>query len=108
MSGISTHVLDTALGRPAAGVAVALETVEGKELAHGVTDADGRIAALLPGGVAATGNYRLRFATGDYFRGIGQSPFYPEVAVQVSLEAGARYHLPLLLNPFGYSTYRGS
>jgi 5-hydroxyisourate hydrolase len=111
MSGISTHVLDTARGRPAAGVVATLEAAgpEGwRELAKGMTDADGRIAALLPGGVPATGEYRLRFATGDYFRGLGQTAFYPEVVIQVRLDAGAKYHLPLLLSPFGYSTYRGS
>jgi 5-hydroxyisourate hydrolase len=111
MSAISTHVLDTAAGRPAAGVAVVLEA-NGPggwhELARGATDADGRVPALLPGGVPAAGEYRLRFATGDYFRGLGRDAFYPEVVVHVRLEPGTKYHLPLLLSPFGYSTYRGS
>jgi len=111
MSGISTHVLDTARGRPASGVAVTLEVLgqDGwRELASGTTDADGRIAPLLPGGAPAAGAYRLRFATGDYFRGLGAAAFYPEVVVHVRLEPGTKYHLPLLLSPFGYSTYRGS
>jgi 5-hydroxyisourate hydrolase len=111
MSGISTHVLDTSRGRPAVGVVVILEaagTDGWRELARGVTDADGRIAALLPGGAPTAGEYRLRFATGDYFRGLGQAAFYPEVTVHVRLEANMKYHLPLLLSPFGYSTYRGS
>jgi 5-hydroxyisourate hydrolase len=79
-----------------------------RELAHGTSDADGRIAALLPGGAPTVGDYRLRFATGDYFRGLGQPAFFPEVVVTVRLEPGTKYHLPLLLSPFGYSTYRGS
>lgn len=111
MSGISTHVLDTARGRPAAGIAVTLEAngPDGwRELANGTTDPDGRIASLLSDGVPATGEFRLRFATGAYFHGLGQTAFYPEVVIHVRLEAGAKYHLPLLLSPFGYSTYRGS
>lgn len=108
MSGISTHVLDTALGKPAAGVAVILETADGQELARGVTDADGRISALLPGGAPATGTYRLRFDIQGYYMGFAHNAFYPEVVVTVRLEAGAKYHIPLLLSPFGYSTYRGS
>ena len=111
MSGISTHVLDTARGRPASGVAVTLEGSgpDGwREVARGTTDADGRVAPLLQGGAPAAGDYRLRFATGDYFHAHGVTAFYPEVVVHVRLEPGMKYHLPLLLNPFGYSTYRGS
>jgi 5-hydroxyisourate hydrolase len=111
MSGISTHVLDTSRGRPASGVGVVLEAADAggwRELARGATDTDGRIAALLPGGAPAAGDYRLRFATGEYFRGLGQAAFYPEVVVHVRLEPGTKYHLPLLLSPYGYSTYRGS
>jgi 5-hydroxyisourate hydrolase len=108
-SGISTHVLDTSLGKPAAGVIVTLETVEGLELARGVTDADGRIASLLPGGPPTLGDYCLRFATDEYFEGLGLPAFYPEVVIHVRFSvAGGKYHLPLLLSPFGYSTYRGS
>jgi 5-hydroxyisourate hydrolase len=110
--GISTHVLDTARGRPAAGIAVTLECVEPdggwREVGRGVTDADGRVAALLPGGSPAAGDYRLRFATGEYFRASEEIAFYPEVVVYVRLAAGGKYHLPLLLSPYGYSTYRGS
>jgi 5-hydroxyisourate hydrolase len=113
MSRISTHVLDTARGRPAAGVTVVLEaaTPDGHwtEVARGVTDADGRVPDLSQGDAVGAGEYRLRFATGDYFRALGGEPFYPEVAVHVRLDGpSARYHLPLLLSPFGYSTYRGS
>ena len=103
--GISTHVLDTSLGKPAVGIVVVLESKDGRELARGVTDADGRVGALLPGGVPTAGVYRIRFATGAY---LGNGAFFPEVVISVSLDAGAKYHLPLLLSPFGYSTYRGS
>jgi 5-hydroxyisourate hydrolase len=113
MSLISTHILDTARGQPAAGVHVRLEhlSLDGTwaAMARGVTDADGRIASLLYSDVALEdGDYRLIFSTSDYFRVIGVADFYPEVLVHVRLEAGGRYHLPLLLSPFGYSTYRGS
>jgi 5-hydroxyisourate hydrolase len=111
MNGISTHVLDTALGKPADGIVVTLETAgpDGwREIARGTTDADGRIATLLSDGAPATGDYRLRFATRNYFAGFGHDAFYPEVVIHVRLEARAKYHLPLLLSPFGYSTYRGS
>jgi 5-hydroxyisourate hydrolase len=111
MSGISTHVLDLSSGQPADGVVVTLEAngPNGwRELARGTTGADGRIAALLPGGAPAAGDYRLRFDTGRYFGGFGHGAFYPEVVIHVRLDAGKKYHLPLLLSPFGYSTYRGS
>lgn len=110
MSAITTHVLDTSRGRPAAGVAVRLE--RGKEvLARGATDADGRLRDLLPddGAPLEPGTYRLVFDTGRYFAGQGEACFYPEVAVAFQVrDAGEHYHVPLLLSPFGYSTYRGS
>ena len=110
--GVSTHVLDTAKGKPAAGVEIVLEAATPggawKELARAATDADGRAADLLPAGPPATGDYRLRFDTGHYFRAAGLPAFYPEVVIHVRLDDGAKYHLPLLLSPFGYSTYRGS
>ena len=111
MTGISTHVLDTALGRPAAGIAVTLEfaSPDGwRELARGTTNADGRIPSLLAGGVPTSGDYRLNFAIGDYFRDLGQPTLNPAVVIQVRLDPDTKYHLPLLLSPFGYSTYRGS
>lgn len=114
MSPITTHILDTAQGKPAAGVTVTLEQDDGrggwKLLTHDVTNADGRIANLLPDDTALkAGVYRLRFATGDYFRALKVKTFYPEVQVVVSLdEPKGHYHVPLLLSPFGYSTYRGS
>jgi 5-hydroxyisourate hydrolase len=115
MSAITTHVLDTARGRPAEGVPVVLERAaperDGWEVVgRGVTDADGRRRDLIPDGRRpAPGRYRLTFDTGAYFTRSGQRAFYPEVAVVFAVENGdEHYHVPLLLNPFGYSTYRGS
>jgi 5-hydroxyisourate hydrolase len=114
MSPITTHVLDTARGRPAEGLAVVLERREAAapwvELARGLTDADGRCGALLPHGAALTaGTYRLRFATAGYFDDLGVRGFYPEVQVVFQIDDPAgHYHVPLLLSPYGYSTYRGS
>jgi 5-hydroxyisourate hydrolase len=105
---ISTHVLDAALGRPAAGVAVRLEDVTGLALGEAATDDDGRVAELAPGSLEA-GTYRLRFDTGGYFSAAGRDNFYPEVVVAFTVADGAQhYHVPLLLSPFAYSTYRGS
>jgi 5-hydroxyisourate hydrolase len=115
VSTVSTHVLDTAAGRPAAGVGVTLERLDAAGLApvslgRGVTDADGRLRDLLAAGAPlAAGTYRLRFDVGAYFARAGRDTFYPEVIV--CFHVGAReehYHVPLLLSPFGYSTYRGS
>jgi 5-hydroxyisourate hydrolase len=114
MSRISTHVLDTARGRPAAGVRVTLERLDaaGGWLAagHGDTDNDGRIASLMPeGAVLVPGEYRLTFATREYFQAAGTATLYPSVTVTIEAVAGqTHYHVPLLLSPFGYSTYRGS
>lgn len=114
MSTISTHVLDTALGRPAAGVQVILEQVSamgvGVSLGVGETDADGRLRELLPAGERlAAGDYRLRFDTGAYFAALGTETFYPSVVVEFRIVGPtAHYHVPLLVSPFGYSTYRGS
>lgn len=114
MSPITTHVLDTARGRPAEGMGVVLEyqnpDSSWTELARGQTNADGRLTTLLPAGVSvSTGIYRLRFATGSYHAALGVRGFYPEVQILFQIdEPGAHYHVPLLLSPFGYSTYRGS
>jgi 5-hydroxyisourate hydrolase len=115
-SAITTHVLDTAVGRPAAGVPVRLEqvTAEGAtDIGHSVTGPDGRVTDLGPGRLAP-GRYRLVFDTGAYLArqpGSGTEPaFYPEVSVLFTAagQPGEHYHLPLLLSPYGYSTYRGS
>ena len=104
---ISTHVLDAALGRPAAGVAVRLEDPSGATV-EAVTDADGRVTSLASEQLA-TGDYRLRFDTGAYFASAGRETFYPEVVVAFTIaDAAQHYHVPLLLSPFAYSTYRGS
>lgn len=106
MATLSTHVLDTAGGSPAGGVAVTLEGEDGTVLAQAVTDADGRVgdlAADLP-----AGDLRLRFDTGAWYAARGEVAFYPEVVVAFTVAAGEHYHVPLLLSPFGYSTYRGS
>jgi len=109
MSTVTTHVLDTALGRPAAGVAVRLERADGAALvASGRTNADGRIGDLGPDDLAA-GVYRIWFGTGDYFARDQRRTFYPEVTVTFEVEeGGGHYHVPLTLSPFAYSTYRGS
>ncbi|MGW9632263.1 hydroxyisourate hydrolase [Agromyces sp. NPDC055520] len=110
-SQITTHVLDATVGRPAAGVPVELSVHETSGwiiVGAGVTDADGRATALGPESVP-TGQYRLRFDTGAYFAARGTDTFYPEVVLHFEVaEAGRHYHVPLLLSPFAYSTYRGS
>ena len=110
--GVSTHVLDTARGHPAAGVAVILShrAANGSwaAIGRGVTDGDGRIRELAAGALEP-GAYRLEFDTGSYFKASGGDAFYPEVSVVFTLsDAGAHHHVPLLLSPFGYSTYKGS
>lgn len=108
MTKITTHVLDTARGKPAQGIEARLEREERpgewRELGAGVTDADGRIKELTPTGVAP-GSYRLTFAVAAYLAG----GFYKRVPIEFEVTAGQpHYHVPLLLSPFGYSTYRGS
>ena len=101
---VSTHVLDAVRGAPAAGVGVRLERADGTLLAAGVTDRDGRVADFA--GPVDPGVYRLRFDTVSY---LGGQTFYPEVVVTFQVrEAAARHHVPLLLSPFSYTTYRGS
>lgn len=113
MRTISTHVLDTSLGTPAGGIAVVLErdaerSVE--RIGAGTTDSDGRLRDfVLAGMTLGEGTYRLRFQVGEYFAKSGRATFYPEVVVTFRVgPADAHYHVPLLLSPFGYSTYRGS
>lgn len=107
MSTISTHVLDTSCGRPAEGIKVTLE--RGAEiLATGVTDADGRVAGFPEVGVLGEGAYRLRFLVVEYFARDRRETFYTEITVNFRVGTDDHYHVPLLLSPFGYSTYRGS
>jgi 5-hydroxyisourate hydrolase len=111
MSTLSTHVLDTMRGRPAAGMALALSGPDG-EIARAATNADGRCPGLAAAELAP-GRYTIRFAVADYFRALGVAlpdpPFLDEVAVEFGISAdGGHYHVPLLVSPFAYSTYRGS
>jgi 5-hydroxyisourate hydrolase len=114
MSAITTHVLDTAKGRAAGGVHVLLaqraESGEWQSISRGITDADGRLRTLLPDGKPLTpGVYRLTFDTEQYFESQGTRWFYPEVVVVFETAPGeSHYHVPLLLSPFGFTTYRGT
>ncbi len=108
---ISTHVLDTSRGEPARGVTVRLFRINGDErelIATGETDADGRIAPIF-GGELEAATYVLLFSAGTYFRAAGVATFFDEIPVRFLITQSARkLHIPLLLAPFGYSTYRGS
>ena len=118
MSGyLTTHVLDTARGCPADGLAIALYRVSGnshRKIAETVTNADGRTdAPILPAGKFKTGTYELIFFTGDYLKANGLASEEPMFLDQIPIRFGmadaeAHYHVPLLLSPYGYSTYRGS
>jgi len=112
MSQITTHILDTSLGKPAAGVTIRLLHQEGqtwKEIARGITNADGRITDLLHAATTVPqGIYKLRFETQPYFDLRSVHAFYPFIEVAFQTNDSEHYHVPLLLNPFGYSTYRGS
>lgn len=109
---ITTHVLDTSLGKPGKAIAVELERVDQGAwhlVGGGVTDEDGRLRTLTPQGPVAPGTYRIRFQTGAYFAAQNVSGFFPVVEIQFSVADGAQhYHVPLLLSPFSFSTYRGS
>jgi 5-hydroxyisourate hydrolase len=106
VSQVTTHVLDAANGRPAAGIPVTLFDAAGSAVAAGRTDADGRVGELGPEELPV-GRYRLVFDTDAWF---GDTPhFYPEITIDFALaDAGSHYHVPVLLSPFAYSTYRGS
>ena len=112
MSTISTHVLDTSQGRPAAGMKLSLDQLlDGAwvQLGGGITDEDGRVADLAPGGTLEPGTYRMNFDTGAWFEAQDTAGFYPEVRVVFRITAAdEHHHVPLLISPFGYSTYRGS
>ena len=110
MSQLTTHVLNTSIGKPAAAITVRLMNKENNNwqtIAQGVTDADGRISDLLPPEKKLTpAVYKLVFETGNYFAANNIKGFYPEVEIQFSIVDDGHYHVPLLINPFGYSTYR--
>ena len=111
MNTLSTHVLDTMHGRPAAGMSVVLSG-PGGEIARGTTNGDGRCPDLLQSALGP-GCYAIRFAVADYFRAQGVAlpdpPFLDEVSVEFGVAAdGGHYHVPLLVSPYAYSTYRGS
>ena len=109
---ISTHVLDTSTGKPARDLAILLERKRDagwEKVGAASTNADGRAPELVPGGAKiAPGVYRLTFETGAYFKAGGVQGFYPSVTVLFELRDDSHHHVPLLLSPFGYSTYRGS
>lgn len=112
MSTVSTHVLDAVNGQPAPGISVELFGRSSRESAwerrgSGDTDQDGRIAGLVAHSLPE-GTYRITFATGDYFASRGTAAFYPEVSITFVIAEERHYHVPLLLSPFAYSTYRGS
>jgi 5-hydroxyisourate hydrolase len=111
--GISSHVLDTTLGRPATGIKLQLQLQNSGEwdlIGTGETDADGRCKALLPpGAILETGVYRIRFETGAYIARVHGEGLYPFIELTFTVrDAFAHYHIPLLLSPNGYTTYRGS
>jgi 5-hydroxyisourate hydrolase len=114
-SPITTHVLDVSLGRPARGIEVRLARLDPAssdftEIARGETDADGRASQLLPPGTAIErGTYRISFALAPYFAATSRPSFYPHVDIVFTVDQPSEHHhVPLLLSPFGYSTYRGS
>ena len=114
MSQITTHVLDTATGTPAKGIQIEFERLDAdgvpEPLGRGVTNSDGRVTDLLQeGDILSAGTYRMVFFTGAYLADRVEIPFYPKIKIECTLSGdGQHYHIPLLLSPFGYSTYRGS
>ncbi|MFZ7115224.1 MAG: hydroxyisourate hydrolase [Bacteroidota bacterium] len=112
MSQLTTHILDTSLGKPAKGIRIHLEqNLSGKWslISSGVTNEDGRISDLLAKEIKlAFGIYRMIFDVKPYFEKQNIKSFYPSVTVEFEISEDSHYHIPLLLNPFGYSTYRGS
>jgi len=109
---LTTHVLDTSIGKPGQDMAIHLQEYKNKQwqtITQGVTNGDGRISDLLPPGrILPPKNYRMVFNTGNYFQQYKIVGFYPQVEIQFTVFDDQHYHVPLLINPFGYSTYRGS
>lgn len=112
MSQLTTHILDTTLGKPAQNVNIVLYQFHENhwvEISQGITNQDGRISDLLPNEVLlAFGTYKMKFETKTYFDRLSVQTFYPMVEIIFEISTNEHYHVPLLLNPFGYSTYRGS
>lgn len=113
MSQITTHILDTSKGKPAQGVSIILEKPNNDTswtmIGSGLTNADGRLPGLLSNDtILEPGIYRLVFDTASYFKAQGEKAFYPSVTIVFETTDASHYHVPLLLNPYGYSTYRGS
>jgi len=112
MSKLTTHVLDTALGKPAEGVTIVLEGLKSsgfKEIGRGVTNADGRVKEIMGDTTLSAGTYKMTFHTKDYMTATDRPCFYPYVEVVFEVtKPDEHHHIPLLLSPFGYSTYRGS
>ncbi|KAA1259533.1 5-hydroxyisourate hydrolase precursor [Rubripirellula obstinata] len=113
MTGITSHVLDTSQGKPGVGIAITLERMDAPsshwiDVGQGITNDDGRVGDLAADGVVA-GDYRISFAVAEYFKSQQATAFYPSIRIEFTvLDPAQHYHVPLLLNPFGYSTYRGS
>ncbi len=109
MSQLTTHILDTSKGKPAKGILITLYNSKNELLAKGITNDDGRIGDLLPADqLLEKGIYRLIFETASYFSEQNIKAFYPRVTIEFEITDNSHYHVPLLLNPYGYSTYRGS
>jgi len=113
MTTLTTHVLDTSIGKPAAGVRIDLERVIGSDTTvhagDGVTNDDGRITELLHADIDfGRGTWRLIFHTGEYFAASKRDSFFPTVEITFNVTADEHHHVPLLVSPYGYSTYRGS
>ena len=111
MSWITSHILDTTKGKPAQGVSIILSKqvgVDWVEIAHGITDHDGRVSDFPTDVVKQPGIYKIKFDTGAYFKKLGVPTFYPFAEIIFETTGEEHYHIPLLLNAFGYSTYRGS
>ena len=111
MSQVTTHVLDTSIGKPGKNIRVQLMqkvTNEWKAVAQGITNEDGRISDLMPAGKTLSGTYKIVFDTGGYYSAQNIKTFYPAVEILFTIVDDSHYHVPLLISPFGYSTYRGS